>query len=160
MGTEENLTGCKVRDSVKKKEGKITVPEVKTFLAYVPGSTTEVVDVAKPPAGELLVTLEIFGATCALDTTAEISGSVIGKIPRVQTGAATEEGVMGDMLFETINEPIAAAKVSQRYPKYELVRSSGAVSSADVLKFGSRELALESAEQVELETPEPFGVAN
>jgi len=157
---KENLTACKVRDSVEKKEGIIVVPEVKTFLAYVPGATTEVVDVAKPPTGELFVTLEVFGGTCALATTAEIKGSVIGMLKRVQTAATpTEEALMQDLLFEANNEPMATPKITQRYPKYELVKSSG-VTVEDVLKFGTKESALESTEQVELVAEEPFGVHN
>jgi hypothetical protein len=157
---KENLTTCKVRDSVKKEEGKIVVPEVKTFLAYVPGSMTEVVDVSQPKTGTMFVTLEIFGASCALATTAEVKGSVIGKIPRVKTAAPQEEGVMGDVLFETTNEPrVAPAVITQRYPKYELVRSSG-TTAEDVLTFGTHESALESTEQIELESEEPFGVRN
>lgn len=155
----EKLAACKVRDNVEKVNGKIVVPTTESFLAYVPGSgEKEVVDVFQPKtSGNPFVTLEITGTGCIPAGTYAIKGSVIGKIPRVQVGPApTEEAVMGNLLFETNNEP-GGKNVTQRFLEYELNHKS----ESDILIFGASDpAALESSEQVELESLEPFGVHN
>ncbi len=155
---KEKLGVCTVKEPITAK--------TKSKLAYVVGHETvapiEVVDVFEPTeAGGTFTEIILTGTSCVPKGTYKVTGSVIGKIPRVQTAAApTEEAVMGDVLFETNNEP-AAKTVEQRYKKYEL----GGVVTEDTLKLGSNAAALESTDQVELAPnaaapfgPEPFGV--
>ncbi len=137
------------------------VVKTKTKLAYVPGSgEKEVVDVQEPAEGTTFVTIVL--KKCTLEEGEyPVTGSVIGKIPRVQLEEKpTEEAVMGDLLFETNNEP-KVSKVTQRYPEYEL----GGVKTKDTLELKKAPAAFESTEVIELAPnaavplgPEPFGV--
>jgi hypothetical protein len=155
---KEELKKCTVK-SPGEAAGTIKTKEIASKLAFIeehaPGEVApvEIAEVFKPKEGEVFVTVEVAGEGCAAAVTAEVKGSVIGKIPRSETVLSTQEAVVGNVLFETTN---VEAGVSQRYKKYKL-KASEALKE-DVLKFGTNAAALESTEQVELESMEPFGV--
>ena len=149
---KELLAKCKVANIVAKTKSKLV------YVPYSEGKT--ILDDFEPEvAGGAFTTVVISGEGCALVGSFEVKGTVLGKIPRNSAGnVPTEEGTMGNILFETNNEAnIAESKpenVTQKYPKFELATR---ISAEDVLTFGGKASALESTEQVELTVLEPFG---
>jgi hypothetical protein len=159
---EVKYTGCKVnttpREEATEKEhkgraepkeepkctvkggsvaGEIVLKNVKSKLAYIPGSEVELLDVFEPEA-QPFVTLEIEGGECTPKGKYELKGSVIGWIPR-----HNEEAISSSVLFESKNwEPGAR----QRFVRYELLNKETGVE----LKLGENPAFYEATTQIEL----------
>jgi hypothetical protein len=159
---EAKYTGCKVntvsREASSEKEhkgraeakegskctvkgggvaGEIILKNLKSKLAYRPGSEVELLDVLEPEV-QPFVTLEIEGGECTIKGKYELTGSVIGWIPR-----PNEEATSSSVLFESKNwEPEAR----QRFNRYELVNKE----TEATLKLGENPSFYEATTQVEL----------
>jgi hypothetical protein len=124
--------------------GEIIFKNLKSKLAYRPGSEVELLDVFEPEV-QPFATLEIEGLECTIKGKLELKGSVIGWIPR-----HNEEAYVSSVLFETKNwEPGAR----QRFVRYELVNKE----TEATLKLGENTAFYEATTQIELEVKKEWG---
>jgi hypothetical protein len=94
----------------------------------------------KPDTGTDLVHILFEGGSCGLAGVTELSGQLLGSVPR-----DNEEAMMSETLFETSN---ADNFVTPQFTEYEL---EGVKTTGVDPKFGANPVAVESTEQEELE---------
>jgi hypothetical protein len=147
----EKLSACSVKGEGE-AIGTITTKALKGTLAYWPGTgKAEVVNTFEPEAGSF-VTIEVTGTSCAVKTTAAVTGSVIGLVE-----TPYEEKLVNPLVFTYTPEVVTGKlnKCTQAPTEYET--ESGA-KIADTLKFGTAEACYYDEDWVTLAAGGRFGV--